>query len=207
MIRFFASSHRLDQLRPRTLGLLALFLLGVTAQAVSGIAMHHMGPGWTPRSIRLHYRGEPGTVSGSVPAVLESPFGESAAPAAPDEPLGPIQVPRSLGTLLEVAHFHLVAMPLILLVVAHLFAMTRAGASRWAGLVSYGSFACAGLDIAAPFAVRYLSGGLALGKLLAFVGLHGCLLTMTLWTLAATVRAFFARDPGTRPGPDAAAGA
>ena len=68
-----------------------------------------------------------------------------------------------------------------------------------AGLISYGSFACAGLDIAAPFAVRYLSGSLALGKLLAFVGLHGCLLTMTLWTLAATLRALFAGGRGTRP--------
>lgn len=185
--------------------LTVLFLLGVTAQAASGIALHHLGPGWTPRSVRLYYRGEEG-----ARFTAADPFGTEGSDAQPPEapaPGGTLHVPRSLGTLLELAHFHLVAMPIILFVVAHFFSMTRAGRQQRADVLCYGSFLFAALDITMPFAIRYVSGGFGWVKLLAFAGLLGSLLVMTLWTLAATLRTFSRGgrlssldDPGPRHG-------
>jgi hypothetical protein len=173
-MRFFASSHQLHQLAPRTLLLTFLFLVGVCAQGVSGILLHHHGAGWTASSIAAYYRGS-APVAPVDDAALDAHFaiGDPPPPAA-----APVTVARSFGTLLEVAHFHLVAMPLLLLVVAHLFSMAPWGRSRWAGAVCYFGFACAFVDILAPFAVRYLSADFAPVKLVAFIGLEAVLIGM-----------------------------
>lgn len=159
-IRFFASSHQLSQFAPRTRILCALFLLGILAQAVSGVLMHHLGPGWTPASVAAYYRGDEAgdpavTTPGDRFGVVED---ESAATPVPTRTM---HVARSFGTLVEVAHLHLVAMPLVLFVVAHLFSMTPLGRGAVGGALCYVGFACAAADIMAPFAVRYVSAGIA----------------------------------------------
>ena len=164
--------------------LTVLFLLGVTAQALSGIFMQHNGAGWTPASVQRYYLGD--VEAGTTPTGGDM-FGEGD----PDGPPAVIAVGKPLGALMEVAHFHLVAMPLLLFVIAHLFSMTPPGRARAMGWLCYGSFAAAFLDIAAPFLVRFVSGGFAVVKIGAFLTLQSSLLLMTLWTLyyALTVSA------------------
>lgn len=183
-IRFFASSHQLHQLAPRTLILCALFLTGVLLQGVSGVLMHHHGAGWTPTSVATYYRGDQG-----APPTDDTALQAMFATGEPGAPVAPPRVARSFGTLLEVAHFHLVAMPLMLFIVAHLFSMAPFGRARWAGAICYVGFACAFADILAPFAVRYVGDAWAplwaWTKLIAFLGLATCFLGMTLATLVA----------------------
>lgn len=193
-IRFFASSHQLHQLAPRTRLLCALFLLGILAQAISGVLMHHLGAGWTPSSVATYYRGDetPLPVGGGRFG-LDDDTDPAAAPAPPRT----MHVARSFGTLVEVAHLHLVAMPLVLFVVAHLFSMIAAGRTALGGALCYAGFAGAALDITMPFAVRYLSAGFAPLKLVGFFLLETCLVAMVVMTLAACISSFFTRPPGT----------
>jgi len=175
----------LHQLTPRTLILCALFLVGVILQGVSGIVLHHLGPGWTPTSIAAHYRGND-VVAPTSDEELQALFNTGAP--LPDS-VQPVKVARSFGTLMEIAHFHLVAMPLLLFVVAHLFSMTPIGRNRWAGAICYTAFACALVDILTPFALRYVSASFAPLKLIAFIGLETCLIGMAMTILVGGVRA------------------
>lgn len=194
-IRFFASSHQLSQLAPRTRILCVLFLLGILSQAISGILMHHHGAGWTPTSISLYYRGSEAPATANHAAFgIDAPDNPSATPT----PTGRIAIARSYGTLLEVAHLHLVAMPLILFIVAHLFSMTPSGKQRWAGALCYGSFVAAAADILTPFALRYGSSAFAPVKLAAFLALEASLVAMVLVTLCAALASF--RSLPTNPG-------
>lgn len=167
-MRFLASSHQLHQLTPRTLLLLVLLLAGFALQGLTGVLMHHLGPGWTPSDIAAHYRGD-----------------EADAPLAPDAAgeLPPLRLGKSFAQLVETAHFHLLAMPLAVFVVAHLFSMAPWGRTRWAGALCVGTFACAFVDVAAPFLVKHVGAGWAWAKLAAFIGLEAGYLGMTLATL------------------------
>ncbi len=180
-MRFFASSHRLDQLAPRTRLLCALFLFGMLLQGVSGILMHHHGPGWSPQSIATYYRGDDASA-------LAEDANDQETPSAPTT----ISLGRSFAGLLEVAHFHLVAMPLVIFVVAHLFSMTSAGRTRWGGFLCGLALLSAFADIFAPFAVAYLSASFALVKLGAFIALEASFLTMSGITFTASVGSFAA---------------
>lgn len=183
----------MHQLAPRTRILCALFLLGILAQAVSGVLMHHLGAGWTPTSVAAYYRGDetPAPVGGSR-------FGldDDGDPATAPAPPRTMHVARSFGTLVEVAHLHLVAMPLVLFVVAHLFSMIAPGRTAFGGALCYAGFAGAALDILSPFAIRYQSAGFAPLKLAGFFLLEACLVAMVVMTLVACI-ASFARPPGT----------
>lgn len=161
--------------------LTTLFLVGVGLQAVTGILMHHQGAGWTPSSVAAYYRGDEASADELDDEAMRRMFavGEDTPSTAP-----PVRVARSWGTLLEVAHFHLVAMPLLLFVVAHLFSMAPLGRGRGSGILCYGSFLCGLLDVLTPFAIRYWSAAFAPLKLAAFIGLEVALLAMiagTLW--------------------------
>lgn len=180
-MRFFASSHQLHQLTPRTRILCALFLIGTMLQAVSGVLMHHRGPGWTPISVQEHYLG-----------VQDPTDSDSSSPN-----LGA----KEFATLLDVAHMHLVAMPMLLFVVAHLFSMTPVGRARWAGALCYASFAFALVDIMAPFGVRFVSPSYAWPKLVAFIGLETSLLFMTVVTLAVSIVSHKRQSASAEPVP------
>ncbi len=150
--------------------------------------MHHHGAGWTPTSIATYYRGsEKPTTPNNATFGIEAPDNPNATQA----PAGRIAIARSFGTLLEVAHLHLVAMPLVLFIVAHLFSMTPMGKQRWAGALCYGSFIAAAADILTPFALRYGSATFAPIKLIAFLALEASLIAMVcmiLWTALTSFR-------------------
>jgi len=73
---------------------------------------------------------------------------------------------KTAGELLEVTHFHLFSMPMLLFVQGHLFMMTRWPRRLKIALV-VAAFAGAALDLAAPWMVLYLSRDWAVLKMLA----------------------------------------
>lgn len=174
-MRFLTSSHRIDQLTPRTRVLLALLVLGLLLQLVTGGVMQSLGGGWSPASIATYYRGEE-----AVEADPMAAFGDLGG--AGDVPMAEVHLPRSLGTLVEVAHFHLFAMPLAVFLATHLFAMCPWGRTRWGGALSYLTFAAVLLDIGTPFLVRYHAAGWAWIKLAALLTLFGGQALMLLTT-------------------------
>ncbi len=87
--------------------------------------------------------------------------------------------PKSMGELLELTHFHLFAMPLILFVMGHLFLMT-CWPRKWKLAIVYSAFAGAALDLAAPWLVIYVTRDAALLKDLARVLLAPALVAFAL---------------------------
>ena len=86
---------------------------------------------------------------------------------------------KTKGELLEVTHFHLFSIPLMLFVQGHLFLMTR-----WPRplklLLVWAAFAGAALDLAAPWLVVCVSRDLAFAKVLARVLLGPALIAFAL---------------------------
>ena len=100
---------------------------------------------------------------------------------------------KTKGELLEVTHFHLFSMPLLLFVQGHLFLMTR-----WPRRVKlallYAAFLGCALDLAAPWLTAYLSPDFAVAKIVARVLLGPSLLAFAvvplgeMWAPAGTPR-------------------
>lgn len=177
-----------------------LFLIGILGQAVSGMMMQHLGAGWTPTSVASYYRGDdtPAAIGGDRFGMDDDADPSITATASPPRTM---HVARSFGTLVEVAHLHLVAMPLVLFVIAHLFSMIPAGRGALGGALCYLGFAGAALDILSPFAIRYLSAGFAPFKLAGFFLLEASLVTMVVMTLFVCISSFFAQPSGTSQAP------
>jgi hypothetical protein len=95
------------------------------------------------------------------------------------------QYAKTRGEMLEVTHFHLFAMPLMLFVQGHLFLMTR-WPRRWKLALVWAAFLGAALDIAAPWLIVYVSRDLAFAKVLARVLLGPALVAFAcvpLWEM------------------------
>jgi hypothetical protein len=159
-----------------------------------------VGPG--TRGIRRYYAGEAGEVT---PRAAPDPSGGPAiqVPADEERPRQPIVVPVSYRKLLEVTHFHLFTMPVVLLIVGHLFLATGLGRLAklgWIGAAALGMIA----HLATPWVVRY--GSAALAPLHAVTGMV-LTLTMSVLTLFPAASMWLgktdARVAGAapRPGP------
>jgi hypothetical protein len=95
--------------------------------------------------------------------------------------------PRSYQGLLEVSHFHLFAMGMLLLVLTHLALFVPVSARAKAGLVVV-PFAAALLDEGAGWLVRFVSPGFAVVKIAGFCLLQGSLavlVAVSLWAVFA----------------------
>lgn len=94
---------------------------------------------------------------------------------------------KTKGELLEVTHFHLFSMPLMLFVQGHLFLMTR-WPRRLKLALLYAAFLGCALDLAAPWLTVYVSPDLAALKIVARVLLGPSLLAFAvvpLWEMWA----------------------
>jgi hypothetical protein len=98
-------------------------------------------------------------------------------PADADVAPHPIVVAVTYRKLLEVTHFHLFTMPVVLLIVGHLFFATALSSQAKMGWVSAGSGSVI-LHIATPWLVRYGSTRLAF-----LHALSGIALTLTMGVL------------------------
>lgn len=143
--------------RPARL-LYAGFLALTCAGFVTALALYYDGLGLSAESAATHYLGNA------------------------DDPLASeIIVEKSTRDLLEVSHFHLFTMPVLLLVLAHLFLLARGG--RWRGKVVAIAVVSTALHVAGPWLVRF--GGAGWGWVMPTTGLlfaasYG---VMALWPL------------------------
>ena len=131
------------------------FLLLMLPAAVSLLALSVGRTGFAPATIAAYYRG-----------------GESE-----------MSFPKQFWQLMEVTHFHLFSVPVVLLVLSHLLSATPVGTRARVGL-TVGTFAGAALELAGPWAVRYLAGGFAYMLLAGWILLGAGVFSMTVISLA-----------------------
>jgi hypothetical protein len=95
--------------------------------------------------------------------------------------------PRSYQGLLEVSHFHLFAMGMLLLVLTHLmlFVPLADRTKLWLIILP---FVAAGVDEGAGWLVRFVSPGFAFLKVAGFLALQGSLAALILLSLWAVFR-------------------
>jgi hypothetical protein len=95
--------------------------------------------------------------------------------------------PRSYAGLLEVSHFHLFAMGMLLLVLTHLMLFVPL-ANRWKAWLIVVPFFAAILDEGAGWLVRFVHPGFAAAKIAGFLLLQTSLATLivvSLWAVFA----------------------
>ena len=112
--------------------------------------------------VRRYYGGESEEAAASASSGAEGSRAGPAIEMPPEVEARPqkIVVAVTYRKLLEVTHFHLFTMPVVLLIVGHLFfatALSPRAKLGWVGTASATVF----LHIATPWLVRYVSPGLA----------------------------------------------
>src|SRR6266545_6460640 len=108
------------------------FLVLMLPGAASLVALSVGRMGLSPRAIATYYRG-----------------GEAE-----------MSFPKQFWQLVEVSHFHLFSVPVVVLILSHLLSATPASVRARVGL-TVATYTGALLEIGGPFAVRYLAGGFA----------------------------------------------
>lgn len=119
--------------------------------------------------------------------------------------------PRSYQGMLEVSHFHLFAMGLLLLTLTHLMLFVPLSSNTKAGFIII-PFTAALLDEGSGWLVRFVHPLFAYLKIAGFVALEvslAALIVVALWTVFAGSQAQYGEDRGRaarhRPTPDTAA--
>jgi hypothetical protein len=202
MRQFASSGFRLWNLGREAKVLYSSFCL-LTFLGVASSALYYgdlVGTGMG--GVRRYYAGEDAP---SVPPP-EPPAGAAAGRARPapaieipeevERSRPPIVVAVTYRKLLEVTHFHLFTMPVVLLIVAHLFLATGLrDATKLAWIVA--GAASVALHLATPWLVRYGSPSLAL-----LHAVSGAALTLTMSVLTLyPVLAMWRRPPTTAKQP------
>lgn len=199
MRQFASTGFRLWNLGREARLLYSTFCLLTLAGVVSSALYYGDLVGGGTAGIRAYYAGEGGeewAAAGGTGAgpKIDLPDGASGGPGA-----GRLVVAASYRKLLEVTHFHLFTMPVVLLIVGHLFLATGLGDRAKLGWIAGGSGAVA-LHLATPWLVRY--GGGSLAALHALSGL-ALIVTMTVLT-GYPVVAMWRRPPAAGAGGGAA---
>jgi len=204
MRQFGSSGFRLWNLGADAKTLYTAFCLLTFLGVVSSALYYRELVGIGQSGIRRYYAGEDDEPA-AVPAAAPQPTGGPAIEVPPEaqEARRPIVVAVSYRKLLEVTHFHLFTMPVVLLIVGHLFLATglsERAKRAWliAGVVSVS------LHLATPWLVRAAAG------LAPLHALSGLALTVTMSVLTLYPVAAMWRRPGAvvdrRGGPDGASG-
>jgi hypothetical protein len=149
--------------------LAGLALTGWLTRDMVGLDLEGLAP---------YYAGQPdphALGSGSAQPVRHGPVLE-LPPEVEDEPL---VEPMSLRKLLEVTHFHLFSMPIYLLVLSHLFMLSRWRAPTKGAWITIATASVAG-HIAAPWLARAGAASAALAY-----GSSGALLALSFTVMSA----------------------
>lgn len=157
-----APNRGLALLQPATRFTLALLLVFALASYAVMVCLGLARSGLTPESIMQYYAG-----------------------AHPEEA-------KSSGELLEITHFHLFAMPMLLFVLGHVFLMCRWPGATLRRAIVLAAFAGAACDLAAPWLVIHVGPACAWVKVGGRLLLAPALLVMTLiplWEIARAPRA------------------
>lgn len=155
-----------------------LFLVLLLGHILSALALAWTGSGMTSAHIAAWYRGDPtGVVS-------------------PEE----IIEGKSLREVLEITHYHATVMPILFLILAHLFALTSVS-GRVKGIVIGGAFLGYAGEIALPLLVFFAGPG--------FASLRHLSRALLLFSYAAFIvvplREMWGGNGDSSPGDDSAA--
>jgi hypothetical protein len=160
-----------------------LTLLGVLSSAL------YYGDlvGTGTRGIRRYYAGEADAASSSAAPAAAATGPAIDVPDNVDAARAPIVVPVTYRKLLEVTHFHLFTMPVVLLIVGHLFLATGLGdRAKRAWLI--GASVSVVAHLATPWLVRYAGAGLAPLHALTGLSLTLSMSVLTLYPVLAMWR-------------------
>jgi hypothetical protein len=182
MRQFSSSGFRLWKLGREARVLYTAFCVLTFLGIVSSVAYYEDLVGNGTRGIQRYYAGVEGggAVGGAAgPATGGGPGRQGPAIEMPEdaEPGRPIVVAVTYRKLLEVTHFHLFTLPVVLLIVAHLFLATGLGDGAKLGWIG-AAIASVALHLASPWLVRYGSARLAFLHVLS-----GSALTLTMSVL------------------------
>jgi hypothetical protein len=148
--------------------------------------------------IKRYYAGEapPPQPAAAAPA---APSGPAIDVPEDDQGRQPIVVAISYRKLLEVTHFHLFTMPVVLLIVGHLFLATGLGdRAKLAWLIAAAASVVA--HLATPWIVRYGGGRLAFLHAITGIALTLTMSMLTLYPVLAMWRGGkSSRPPAARP--------
>ncbi len=156
---------------------LAWFLLYVALFWVTNALLYFAKMGLTPGSVIAYYRGD------------EERFLQ----------------PRSYQGMLEISHFHLFAMGILVLTMTHLLLFVPMGTRAKAWIIGL-SFASAIGDEAAGWLVRFVAPAFAYLKIASFLTLQATLAFMLVavtWALATAQRNAYRDDADEAEDPDA----
>jgi hypothetical protein len=144
--------------------LVALAVTAWLADDMIGLGLDRLAPYYAGGSAKREPQPEPA----AGPIVELAPEADAGA-----EP------PMSTRKLLEVTHFHLFSLPVYLLILSHLFMLSRIGESTKVGWIAAATLAVAG-HMAAPWLVRAGTAGSA-----AVYGTTGALLALSMLVMSA----------------------
>ena len=158
--------------------------------------------------IKSYYAGEAPRSSPPPPAAAAP--GTGPAIDVPEDEAGhpPIVVPMTYRKLLEVTHFHLFTMPVVLLIIGHLFLATSLG-DRAKLLWLVGASCSVVGHLATPWIVRYAGGRVAFLHAITGTALTLTMSVLTIYPVLAMWRGDRSRSTGRGPTapPPARAGA
>lgn len=133
------------------------FLALMVPAVATLIALSFGRTGWNPTAIAAHYRG-----------------GDSE-----------MSFPKNFWQLMEVSHFHLFTVPVVVLILSHLLFGTPFS-SRVRVWLTVATFTGAFVDAVGPWAVRYLAGGFAyllIGGWILLGGGAAMIVVLTLFSM------------------------
>lgn len=185
MRQFGSSGFRLWNLSVPAKTLYTAFCLLTFLGVVSSMLYYQALVGPTPglKGVRRYYAGE--TEPRESPSRVDGPPSSAGPsielpPETAAEESQPLVVAVSYRKLLEVTHFHLFTMPVVLLIVGHLFLATSLGErTKLVWMALGGGSVC--LHIAAPWLVRYVSPALAWLYAVSGAALFASMSVLTLY--------------------------
>jgi len=199
MRQFSSSGFRLWNLGIEAKILYTTFCLLTLFGIVSSALYYGDLVGTGTSGIKSYYAGEARAVA---PPPAASGAGPGPAIDVPeDEPARrPIVVPMTYRKLLEVTHFHLFTMPVVLLIVGHLFLATGLG-DRAKLIWLIGAVGSVAAHLATPWIVRYGGGGLAFLHAITGAALTLTMAVLTIYPVLAMWRG--KRSRTSEPAPPA----
>ncbi|HMF43236.1 MAG TPA: hypothetical protein VKQ32_21340 [Polyangia bacterium] len=188
MRQFSSSGFRLWNLGIEAKLLYSTFCLLTLAGIVSSALYYGDLVGTGTSGIKSYYAGEARAVPPAAePAAAGAPTGPAIDVPDDEAARRPIVVPMSYRKLLEVTHFHLFTMPVVLLIVGHLFLATGLGdRAKLAWLIAASASVAA--HLATPWIVRYGGGGLAFLHAITGIGLTLTMSVLTIYPVVAMWR-------------------
>ena len=190
MRQFSSSGFRLWNLSLEAKILYTAFCLLTLAGILSSALYYGELVGARPSGIRRYYAGAPeGSASADERTGDASDTGgpRIELPVEPAAAGIPIVVPVTYRKLLEVTHFHLFTMPVVLLIVGHLFFATGLSDRAKVWWIVAASLAVVG-HLATPWLVRYASARLAILHALTGGALTLTMTVLTGWPVVAMWR-------------------